>query len=228
MSSRTVSNSRMAQRQKTVGLSHTEEPHPLHHLETWFAFLTAIHGPQKGRVASQLDACDISAVDTTNIQLWTRDRRATYHMIVVGSQFLTTTDELWATSRSHIQLDGSRNVVTWTLPTGPPETQATTVDVSLGCRCPIMGQRLCPYHNMVELLNLTDSKGETDWPFVHMGAQNPADLLKNIAHMLESSGTSEQPVQTAPPSGCLRATGARFLRRLGLSPTHHTTRSLGQ
>lgn len=183
------------------------------------AFLTAIHGPQKGRVASQLDACDISAVDTTNIQLWTRDRRATYHMIVVGSQFLTTTDELWATSRSHIQLDGSRNVVTWTLPTGPPETQATTVDVSLGCRCPIMGQRLCPYHNMVELLNLTDSKGDTDRPFAHMGAQNPADLLKNIAHMLESSRTSEQPVQTAPPSGCLRATGARFLRRLGLSPT---------
>ena len=170
-------------------------------------------------MTSQLDACDISAVDTTNIQLWTRDRRATYHMIVVGSQFLTTTDELWATSRSHIQLDGSRNVVTWTLPTGPPETQATTVDVSLGCRCPIMGQRLCPYHNMVELLNLTDSKGETDRPFAHMGAQNPADLLKNIANMLESSRTSEQPVQTAPPSGCLRATGARFLRRLGLSPT---------
>ena len=132
------------------------------------AFLTAIHGPQKGRVASQVDTCDISAVDTTNIQSWTRDRRATYHMIVVGSQFLTTTDELCATSRSHIQLDGSRNVVTWTLPTGPPETQATTVDVSLWCRCPIMGQRLCPYHNMVELLNLTDSKGETDRPFVHM------------------------------------------------------------
>ena len=168
MSSRTVSDSRMAQRHKTpsqirtAGLSHTAPPRDL------VAFLTAIHGPQKGRVASQLDACDISAVDTTNIQLWTRDRRATYHMIVVGSQFLTTTDELWATSRSHIQLDGSRNVVTWTLPTGPPETQATTVDVSLGCRCPIMGQRLCPYHNMVELLNLTDSKGETDRPFVHM------------------------------------------------------------
>ena len=152
------------------------------------AFLTAIHGPQKGRVASQLDTCNISAVDTANIQSWTRDRRATYHMIVVGSQFLTTTDELWATSRSHIQLDGSRNVVTWTLPTGPPETQATTVDVSLGCRCPIMGQRLC----MVELLNLTDSKGEADRPFVHMGAQNPADLLKNIAHMLESSRTSRR------------------------------------
>ena len=82
-----------------------------------------------------------------------------------------------------------------------------------------MGQRLCPYHNMVELLNLTDSKGETDRPFVHMGAQNLADLLKNIAHMLESSRTSEQPVQTAPPSGCLRAASARFLRRLGLSPT---------
>ena len=46
------------------------------------AFLTAIHGPQKGRVASQLDTCDISAVDTTNIQSWTRDRRATYHMLV--------------------------------------------------------------------------------------------------------------------------------------------------
>ena len=28
-----------------------------------------------------------------------------------------------------------------------------------------------------------------------------------------------QDLQTAPPSGCLRATGARFLRRLGLSPT---------
>ena len=48
---------------------------------------------------------------------------------------------------------------------------------------------------------------------------DPADLLKNIAHMLESSRASEQPVQTAPPSGCLRAAGARFLRRLGLSPT---------
>lgn len=35
-------------------------------------------------------------------------------------------------------------------------------------------------------------------------------------HMLESSRTSEQPVQTAPPSGCVRATGARFLRRLCL------------
>ena len=46
------------------------------------AFLTAIHGPQKGRVASQVDTCDISAVDTTNIQSWTRDRRATYHMLV--------------------------------------------------------------------------------------------------------------------------------------------------
>ena len=138
--------------------------------------------------------------------------------IVVGSQFLTTTDELWATSRSHIQLDGSRNVVTWTLPTGPPETQAITVDVSLGCRCPIMGQRLCPYHNMVELLNLTDSKGETDRPFAHMGAQNPADLLKNIAHMLESSRTSEQPVRH-------RRT---FLETTRSQPnTHHTTRSLG-
>ena len=43
-SSRTVSNSRMAQRHKTpsqlgtAGLSHTEEPHPLHHLETWLRF----------------------------------------------------------------------------------------------------------------------------------------------------------------------------------------------
>ena len=41
---RTVSNSRMAQRHKTpsqlrtAGLSHTEEPHPLHHLETWLRF----------------------------------------------------------------------------------------------------------------------------------------------------------------------------------------------
>ena len=44
VSSRTVSDSRMAQRHKTpsqirtAGLSHTEEPHPLHHLETWLRF----------------------------------------------------------------------------------------------------------------------------------------------------------------------------------------------
>ena len=114
-SSRTVSNSMMAQRHKTpsqlrtAGLSHTEEPHPLHHLETWLRFWQPFTDHRRGEWPAR-DTCDISAVDTTNIRSWTRDRSATYHMIVVGSQFLTTTDELWATSRSHIQLDGSRNV----------------------------------------------------------------------------------------------------------------------
>ena len=157
-------------------------------------------------------------MDTKHLQTWPRARRITYHTLVVGAQFLTTVDELMNTTRSHIKLDHDRRTVTWTLPASQLGTRGPTLDISLKCICAIAGKRLCPYHNMATILDLTlatpGSGADDDQTIFRQGAQDSTELSGYIHQMLLESHTQ---VPRSHSSELPRALGTRFLARLGFS-----------
>lgn len=169
---------------------------------------------------------DITEVNTKNFQTWPKARRITYHTLVVGCQFLVAVDELMSTTRSYIKLNDEEQVVTWTLPASQLGTRGPTLDISLKCTCIIAGKRLCPYHNMAAILDLTMASSEpgadTDRTLFQQGAQTSTELLSQICLALQDSDTplTESQSRELIPGGSreiLRALGTRFLARLGFS-----------
>ena len=181
---------------------------------------------QKWGAANIQHMIDITEVDTKHFQTWPQARRITYHTLVVSAQFLTTVDELMSTTRSHIKLDHDRRIVTWTLPASPLGTRGPTLDISLKCTCAIAGKRLCPYHNMATILDLTMATSELgaddDQTIFRQGAQDSTELLGYIHQMLLDSHTQVQGSHSSEPITNIfgdlpRALGTRFLARLGFS-----------
>ena len=131
-----------------------------------------------------------------------------------------------STTRSHIKLDHDRRIVTWTLPASQLGTRGPTLDISLKCTCAIAGKRLCPYHNMATILDLTMATPELgaddDQTIFRQGAQDSTELLGYIHQMLLDSHTQVQGSHSNEPITNIfgdlpRALGTRFLARLGFS-----------
>ena len=92
------------------------------------------------------------------------------------------------------------------------------------CACTIAGKRLCPYHNMAKILDLTMATSELgaddDQTIFQQGAQDSTELLGHIHQMLLDSkvqGSHSSELITNISGDMLRALGTRFLARLGFS-----------
>lgn len=88
------------------------------------------------------------------------------------------------------------------------------------------GKRLCPYHNMATILDLTMATSELgaddDQTIFRQGAQDSTELLGYIHQMLLDSHTQVQGSHSSElitniSGDMLRALGTRFLARLGFS-----------
>ena len=147
-------------------------------------------------------------------------------MVILGCHFLTREIELAATLYKHLQVDTSRQTVTWTLPASKTDCKGGLIARAHKCMCAVADPRLCPYHSAVELLKtmppLTEDTGEMPLFSRDMETLTKTQTIEDIREVLIAAGIQTTREGTDGPverfhGHCLRVSGVQYLTHLNFS-----------
>eukprot|EP00435_Cladocopium_sp_Y103_P022847 s4909_g5.t1 len=182
---------------------------------------------ERGQGPSKLkDGFDVDQL--SEIDLTTKDEQflAAYHLVVLGSWFLTREVELSAALRHHVDIDRKKLTVTWSLPVTKTCSRGDLISRTLKCVRHRLPPQLCPFHCMVAHLANTAEQAEhfDQGPLFlephrmdHISKQSTIDCIRQV---LQAAGVPlTRAGQHRFHGHCLRVSGAQFLNRIGFSPT---------
>ena len=168
-----------------------------------------------------------------DLQLPLMIRDTGFHLVVLGSWFLTRGIELAAAEVLHLRIDKDKNTVSWLLPVSKTDWAAAGTIRTHGCCC--QGERkhkLCPFHVAVDYIDKLRRVAPPD--FFEVENHRPlfpspsAEFLSKdqmITVIRTTLSSAQIQVTTTDQSGreqqlfaqhCLRVAGAQFLARKGV------------
>ena len=184
---------------------------------------------ERGQGPSKLkDSFNLRDLSKVDLNMEDETFRVDYNMVVVGCFFLTREIELSATLRRHIRIDETRQTVSWTLPATKTCTQGELTERTHKCMCKSLPKQLCPYHCMIDTLELTRESFERtdDGPLFFEGYQHMSKIytIEAIRRVLQKA---QIPTQRQGAEGvverfhghCLRISGSQALIRMGFNTT---------